>query len=262
MAERDALVGYTGFVGNTINQSDWPFYARFNTANIDAMREGRYDTIICAGVYAEKWKANREPEADWSSIKRLVDVLDTVSANRVVLVSTVDVYPSPLCVTEDDVPARGAGEPYGRHRLELEFWIANRFPRHHIIRLPALFGTGLKKNVIFDLLVGNLLDRISPNGMYQWYPVHRIVSDIRRVIQAEVRLINVGVEALRTGDIAARLFPEIAIGSRDLRAARYDIRTRYATLLGGSGDYHIDASEAFTELSRYVSAVRLRGGKP
>ncbi|TAJ92130.1 MAG: NAD(P)-dependent oxidoreductase [Reyranella sp.] len=261
-SKRDALIGYTGFVGDTINRSDWPFAARFNSANIETMRGERFDTVVCAGVYAEKWKANRAPDADWSSIQRLIDILDTVSANRFVLISTIDVYPTPLNVTEDDLPPRGAGEPYGRHRLELEYWIANKFPRHHILRLPALFGPGLKKNAIFDLLVGNLVDRINPNGVYQWYPVARIAADIRRVIDADVRLINIAVEALRTGDIAEQLFPGVAIGSPDLPVARYDMRTRHAALLGGRGDYHMDASNAFAELSSYVSAVRLNGGKP
>lgn len=259
---RDALIGYTGFVGDTINRSDWQFSARFNTTNIDAMKGGRFDTVICAGVYAEKWKANRSPDADWSSIRRLIDALDTVSANRFVLVSTVDVYPRPLGVTEDDIPVRGTAEPYGRHRLELEYWIANKFLSHHIVRLPALFGTGLKKNAIFDLLVGNLTERINPNGIYQWYPVRRIGPDIRRVMEANVRLINVAVEPLRMGDIAKQLFPGVEIGSPDMPAARYDMRTRHAELLGGKGDYHIDASDAFAELGRYVSAVRLNGGKP
>ena len=261
-SEHDALIGYTGFVGDTINRSGWPFAARFNTANIEKMRGQRFDTVICAGVYAEKWKANSSPDADWSSIQRLIEVLDTVSAKRFVLVSTVDVYPVPLGVTEEDAPPRGTDEAYGRHRLELEYWIAQKFPRHHILRLPALFGPGLKKNAIFDLLVGNLVERVNPNGAYQWYPVARIAADIRRVIAADVGLINIAVESLRMGDIASQLFPGIAIGSPDLPGVRYDMRTRHAALLGGKGDYHIDASSAFAELSNYISAVRLNGGKP
>lgn len=258
----DALIGYTGFVGGTIDRSGWPLSGRFNSSNVETMRGGRFDTVICAGVSAEKWRANGDPVADWSSIQRLMGVLDTITAERFVLISTIDVYPEPVGVTEDDKPAPEAGQPYGKHRLRLERWIEGRFRRHHILRLPALFGAGLKKNAIFDLLVGNLVDRINPNGVFQWYPMRRLVEDMRRVIDADVRLINFAVEALRTGDIAERLFPGSAIGSADLAAARYDMQTRHAALLGGKGSYHIDAATAFEELRSYVSAVKQNGGKP
>ncbi|WP_092685106.1 hypothetical protein [Albimonas donghaensis] len=39
---------------------------------------------------------------------------------------------------------------YGRRRRMLETFCAERFPRCSIVRLPALFGPGLRKNFIFD----------------------------------------------------------------------------------------------------------------
>ncbi len=257
----DALVGYTGFVGGTLDGSGWPFGARFNSRNIADMAGGRFGTVICAGVSAVKWKANREPAADMEGIERLWSVLDTIEAERFVLVSTIDVYPVPLGVTEDDQPSEAAGEPYGRHRFVLERRVAARFPRHCIVRLPGLFGTGLRKNPIFDLLTGNLTDRINPAGRLQWYPMRRFASDLRRILDAEVPLVNVAVEPLATGMIAERLFPGVPIGAPHHPAPCYDMRTRHAALLGGSGGYHLDATESLRELGDYVAAVR-RSGAP
>ncbi len=258
----DALIGHTGFVGGTLDRAGWPFGARFNSTSIEAMRGGRFGTVVCAGVSAVKWKANREPEADWAGIARLLDVLDSVQADRFVLVSTIDVYPRPVGVTEDDHPARGEGEPYGRHRLEVEHRIAGRFADHLIVRLPALFGQGLKKNAIFDLLTGNQVDRINPNGSFQWYPMRRFPADLRRAMEAGPRLLNIAVEPLRMTDIAAAHFPGARLGAPDTPPAFYDMRTRHAALLGGQGGYHIDAATSLAEIGAYVAAVRQGGGTP
>ena len=176
----DALIGYTGLVGGTLDRSGWQFGSRFNSRNIAEMRGREFGTVVCAGVSAVKWRANLDPGGDWAGIAALWEVLTTVRARRVLLVSTVDVYPRPIGVTEADAPPRGEGDAYGRNRLELELLVAQRFEHHTIIRLPALFGEGLKKNAIFDLLTGNLTDRIPPAAVMQWYPLRRFAEDARR----------------------------------------------------------------------------------
>ena len=90
----DALIGHTGFVGGTLDRAGWPFAARYNSRNIESMRGESFKTVICAGVSAVKWKANREPEADWARIERLINVLETIEVERFVLISTVDVSPT------------------------------------------------------------------------------------------------------------------------------------------------------------------------
>lgn len=258
----DALIGHTGFVGGTLDRSGRSFGARFNSRNIGEMRGGRFGTVVCAGVSAVKWMANKEPEADRAGIRRLTEVLETVAADRFVLVSTTDVYPNPAGVTEADMPAAEEGQPYGRHRLELERWVAGRFAAHAIVRLPALFGTGLRKNIIFDLLTGNQVDRISPNGVFQWYPMRRFAADLDAVLGAGLRLVNIAPEPVPTTRIVAELFPGARIGEASLPAARYDMRTRHAALLGGRGDYHLDADQVMAEMAAYVAGVRASGGVP
>ena len=48
-------------------------------------------------------------------------------------------------MTPDGLPA------YGRNRLQLERWVREDYPNALIVRLPALYGIGLKKNFLFDL---------------------------------------------------------------------------------------------------------------
>jgi nucleoside-diphosphate-sugar epimerase len=258
----DALIGHTGFVGGALAASGWPFAARFNSSNIQEMRGRRFGTVVCAGVSAVKWLANREPEADWRGIASLLDVLSTVRAERFVLVSTIDVYPVPLDVTEADVPPLGNGQPYGRHRLQIEHAVRERFACNHIVRLPALFGDGLRKNALFDLLTNHMTQQINPEGHFQWYPLRRFADDLRRIIAAELALVNIAVQPLRMGDIAARFFPSLEIGPAGGPGPRYNVRSLHAALLGGAAGYHLTGDQALEEIGHYVAVVRARGGLP
>lgn len=251
----DALIGHTGFVGSHLGR-DWGFRHKFNSKNIGDIRHKSFGVVVCAGVSAVKWLANKEPEKDWVQIEGLVGHLDTISCEHFVLVSTVDVYSNPIGVTEDDIPDPAAAQPYGKHRRLLEQWVERRFPSHTIIRLPGLFGQGLKKNIIFDMMTGNMCSNISPNGVFQWYPLHRFASDLRKAIAASISPLNIAVEPISTAAIQAALFPEVAIGGADLPHARYDMQTRHAGLLGGTEPYHLDAPAVMAELASFVQAMR------
>jgi hypothetical protein len=253
----DALIGHTGFVGSTIARAR-DFQACFNSKNIGEIDGHSFGTVICAGVSAVKWMANREPEADLRAIRLLMDHLATVQAAHFILISTIDVYREPVGVTEDDIPPTHGLHPYGLHRLILERFVTERFPRATVIRLPGLFGPGLRKNLIFDLLQANQTDRISPAGVLQWYPLRRFPADLARIAAASVPLINVAVEPVPTSVICKRFFPGIAIGGPDLPAPCYDMRTDYPEALGGSGVYHLRSDTVIEELGRFIAAERTR----
>lgn len=251
----DALIGHTGFVGSNLLR-DRRFDACFNSGNIDEIRGRHFSTVVCAGVSAVKWLANKEPEKDLAGIQALKDRLQTIQADRFVLVSTVDVYPSPIDVTEADEPDAAAAQPYGRHRLELERWVAERFPTVSVVRLPALFGPGLKKNILFDLMNNHMTANINPNGTFQWYPLRRFASDLHRIIASGLPLVNVAVEPVGTDLIASQFFPGVPIGPADMPRQSYDMRTRHAALLGGRGDYHLDQAEVLAELATFFAGMK------
>ena len=148
---KKALIGYTGFVGgNLVRQMD--FDDLYNSKNISQIENKSYDIIICAGVRAEKYLANKYPEQDLEQIQSLIDLLGTVGCAHFVLISTIDVYNNPSDVDEDTKIDETTLHAYGKNRLYMEKWAAQKFAKHTIIRLPALFGTGLKKNFIYDCM--------------------------------------------------------------------------------------------------------------
>jgi hypothetical protein len=247
-----ALIGHTGFVGGHLLRQR-SFDARFNSRDIETIRGRAFSEIVCAGVSAVKWKANQEPEADWRGIQRLMDCLTPVSAGHFTLISTIDVYRDPIGLTERDAPTREGLHPYGLHRLALEAFIAERFPSHTIVRLPALFGEGLRKNAIFDLMTGNMTDRIIPNAAFQWYPLRRIGADLATIVGAGTSLINITAEPVTMDAIRTLFFPGVALAEPSPSPPRYDLRSIHDALLGGHDGYHLDATTVLEELAAFLT---------
>jgi nucleoside-diphosphate-sugar epimerase len=252
-----ALIGHTGFVGGNLARQH-RFDACFNSRNFRAMAGRRFDLLACAGLSAAKWLANREPEADRERIAALCDVLATVEAKRVILISTIDVYPSPDGVDESTTVDADAGRPYGRHRLQFERFIAGRFREVLVARLPGLFGTGIKKNVLFDLLHDNGLEAINPASRFQWYDLAHLWRDLTRCLALDLRLVNLVNEPIATADILARFFPRAQVGSA-APAVAYDVRSLEAAALGGAGGYLQDRAAVLAEIGRFVAAATRRG---
>ncbi len=146
----DAIIGATGFVGtNLVAAHD--FSARFSSKNIVDIDGGRYDTVVCAAAPAAMWAANRDPKGDLANILTLIAHLERVTARNFVLVSTVAVLADPAAGLDETTDRFETVKAYGRNRRRLEEAVTDLFPRSHILRLPALFGLGLKKNFVFDI---------------------------------------------------------------------------------------------------------------
>jgi NAD-dependent epimerase/dehydratase family protein len=254
---RRALIGHTGFVGGTLLAAGG-FAHTYNSKNIGSLAGERFDEIVCAGISAVKWLANKEPEVDWAGIQRLLDALAQVRAERFVLISTIDVYPEPTQPLDEDAALALSSEPYGRHRRLAEQWVIEHFPVCSVVRLPALFGAGLKKNALYDLLNDNLIAKINPASTFQWYPTGRLSGDLARIAEAGLCVVNLFTEPVAMRDILDRFFPGAKVGSESGAAARYNLRTKYAGLFGGTPPYVMSASQVLTAIGDFVNWERQR----
>ena len=249
-----ALIGHSGFVGGNLRRQS-AFDAFFRGADIDSIRGREFTEIVCAGAPAEKWKANAQPEEDRQAIGRLTAALGEVRCDRFVLISTIDVYPVPRGVDETAAidPVRCA--PYGRHRLLLEQFIRERFPAH-VMRLPALFGPGLKKNAVYDLLHDHQVEKIDGRGVFQFYPVERLSSDIERMTGGGIELLNVAAEPLSIAEVARRFFKRTLRDGDSPAAPRYDFRSVHARAWGRSDGYLYSADTVLRELGAWIESER------
>jgi nucleoside-diphosphate-sugar epimerase len=253
MKAKRGLIGYTGFVGgNLMGQAQ--FDARYNSKNVEELAGAELDLLVISGTPAAKWIANREPEADLNNIKRLIAAVTSVKqVGHVVHISTVDVYPVPAGVNEDSEIDATGHHAYGSNRLYLEGALREYFgDALTIIRLPGLFGPGLKKNAIYDLLNDNNIDRIHCDGVFQFYNTERLWADICRIREQGIQLINMTSGPLRIGDIARKAFGMDFDNRPDYTAPSYDFKSRHAESLGGQEGYLYTADQVLGEICAYV----------
>lgn len=253
---RTALIGHTGFVGGTLARAaSWD--ACFNSANIDTIAGQDFDLILCAGVSAVKWLANKEPEADQAGIARLTTPLGQARARELVLISTIDVYPDPSADADEETPLDPTrNHAYGRHRAELETWATRHFDQVRVVRLPALFGAGLRKNALFDLLHGNMIDAINPAGVFQWYPLDRLWQDIGITRAANLGLVNLFAEPLPMARIIDTFFPGAPVGPAKHPAPVYNLGTCHGHLFGGNDRHIMTADAVMTAMAQFIMAER------
>lgn len=250
-----SLIGDTGFVGGNLLRQV-PVDAAYNSGTIDAIVGRCFDLLIIAGAPGAKWRANQDPDADDAAIARLTAALMQVTARRAVLISTVDVYPNAVGVSEATAVVPTDASPYGRHRRQLEDVVTTRFDAV-VIRLPGLFGPGLRKNVIFDLLNRRGIEQINPDSTYQWYPIDRLWIDIRLALAKRLQLVNLVTEPLRVDELARDAFGlELAAAGASAPATYYDVRTEYDRLFGGRGGYLAAKTESVRRIAAFVKQAR------
>lgn len=250
---KDALIGYSGFVGSTLlKQAE--FSALYRSTNIHEIENREFDLVVCAGAPAQKWIANREPADDNSKIESLIAHLRTIKCKQFILISTVDVFNEPIGVDES-TPVEEAGlHAYGLHRRLLEKFVEQQFPRYLIVRLPGLVGPGLRKNVIFDFRNENNLHAIESRGVFQFYPMVNLWFDIQKALEANLSLVHLTAEPVSVADVSMRGFGRPFAQKLTNPPARYDMQTRHAQIFGSLGQYQYSARETIQAIRAYAQS--------
>jgi nucleoside-diphosphate-sugar epimerase len=253
-----ALIGHTGFVGGVLN-NQMDFDARFNSGNIEDLRGQYFDEIYCAGVQAVKWWANKEPEKDWERIQRLLDPLSEVGVGRFVLLSTVDVFQETLGLDENSDVDRDGLHPYGLHRLRVEDFVRENFEKHHIVRLPGLFGKGLKKNIIYDFLMDNQTEKIDSRCVFQFYNLNHLCEDLLKTQSENISLLHVATGPLSVAEVAAGAFGKEFDNTPLDKAPFYDFRSVHANAWGRDDGYLYSKEVVLEEIRVFASRARAEG---
>jgi len=249
---KTALIGYTGFVGATLEASISPSH-RYRSTNIDEIRGESFDHVICAGVQAMKWWANLHPADDLAGIEKLLGALSEVRVDRFTLISSIDVYPVPRGVDETSLIEKECHHAYGLNRLHVEEWVAGNFPKVAILRLPGLFGPGLKKNVIYDMIHDNGLEKVHPDGVFQYYDTRRLAGDIDQVWKSGIGLLNVSSEPIGTAEIRDRYFAGKHLGGDGPPPPSYDMRSVHASAWGGQEGYLYSKEQVLGQLGDWLT---------
>lgn len=213
--EKIAIVG-KGAVGSAIMKSldDLEIkYDSYDSSNIEEIFKDCYNLLIYSGVNASKYYADRNPIEDRLHCLRAYDIFKNICADQKILISTIDAS------SAFDQPSA-----YGINRAILESKILKDeelSDKSKILRLPALYGSTVKKNAWYDSIRGaesirlnddlirkidlecknlrssadrsnyNILSFVNPRSDFAWYHLDTILKTIARVTESYESLYQV-----------------------------------------------------------------------
>lgn len=257
---KNAIVGYTGFVGSNLQQF-YKFNYFYNSKNFNTATDKTFDTLFFAGIPAVKWYANKNPEQDFNILENIKNILNTITVKKIILISTIDVYNDVTKQFDEDyIINHDSNHTYGKNRFLFEEYIKNTFNNYNIIRLPALFGKGLKKNIIYDLINNNNVNDIPLNSSFQWYYLDWLKKDIDIILEHDIKVCNLFTEPIHTKEII-KVFIEVYnidyqfqleyLGdNKPMR--KYDLSTKYNSFFKCDKKYIIESSEVIKSIKEYL----------
>lgn len=228
----NALIGHTGLIGTVLGASI-EFDQTYNSATIDLIQNAEFDIVYCAAPSGNRMLANQQPDRDTSNVKYLADCLRTVTANRFVLISTVDAVHAPESV-------------YGSNRLSLEHFAQTQFECCHVIRLCTLIHPQITKNLLFDIRHQQYLDRVNGAMVRQYYPLSRLCRDINTVIAHNIREINLVSEPVSDRELMQRFSPRTVLINKP--TVPYNLHSQEPF-----GRYVLTKSQVFEHVQEYMN---------
>lgn len=248
------LIGYTGFVGqNILRQAR--FDAFYNSSNIEDIEGRSFNLLVSAGTSSLVWLANKEPAKDLEAINILINSLQYVKAKKFVLISTIHVYPNPIGVDEDSEIDIAHQQPYGKHRSLLESFVSKHFDAT-IVRLPHIFGEGIKKGPIYDFLNKNQVEKIDSGSILQCYNLDYLWKDITIALNNNLKILNVAVEPISVKEIMRYAFEMEFENKTIAQPLKCDFHTKHAKLWGRNSKYLYDKREALEDLKKFAEAYK------
>ena len=311
---RDLLVGSTGFVGGNL-RAKHTFAAVCHSSDIAAQYGTQPDLCVYAGVPAAMFLANADPEADMEVMRTARENLRKIAPKSLVLISSIAVFADSRGRCEDDAPDTDGLPAYGRNRLQLEQWVREDFNDALIVRLPALYGAGLKKNFLFDLhtitpamlkpekynelaeksplvktgytladngfyklngtadktalkdfFAGNDFNALAftdSRSRYQFYNLGRLWQDIETARAAGLTMLHLCTPPISAAEVYTAVTGK-ADWTNELPKSPfdYDLRSRYAAVLGGSGDYLCTKEEELDDVTPGIKRMTRRSTPP
>ena len=239
--EKSCLIGYTGFVGiNLLKHMSFDDY--YNTTNILTLKNKVYDTIVFCALPGLVWAVNNNPDSDLTLIYNFIELLKTVLCKKFILISTINVYDQLNSMKDESWIPSSITEAYGKHRLYFENYIRSSYNEYHIIRLPALYGLGLEKGIIYDLLQENYLHNLNINDIYQFYDLNDLALDIEKCVKQNISVINLFPEPISVKTLIDECFRHYTLDNSCIRcdhncyyisqreAKKYNICTKYGSV--------------------------------
>jgi hypothetical protein len=109
----------------------------------------------------------------------------------------------------------------------MEEWVLKNFENSYIFRLPALFGHGLKKNALYDMMNKNQVEKLRSHWHFQWYSVNWLWKDIQTHIRKNHKIVNLVTPTFSLKTIQSLFFPGLRLSDTQDTCIRYNISSIY-----------------------------------
>jgi nucleoside-diphosphate-sugar epimerase len=247
------IIGASGFVGGYLS-NQYPKVSRFGRNNITDLYNDESDFYIIAAAPGEKWKANNNPQLDLENMQDLIHSLSVIREKKCVLISTIDVFPVGVEFNEDSIVPEHHPESYGANRGYLERELSTRFNRLQIVRLPGLFGPGLKKNLLYDLLMKKNAPNLNPKSTFQYYDIRNLPGHLTMIENIDSKVFNLACEPIQVSDVYNHCFGRTAPQSNG-PILDYKMKTNYSYPLSGKEfDYLMNREEVLRSIKNWVAS--------
>lgn len=234
----NTLIGHTGFVGSNLSKQ-FSFNKFYNSKNINDIINYEHELVVCSGISSVKWQANKNPEQDYKQICSLIKNLEKTKIQKLILISTIAVYDNP------------ADNAYGQNRLYAETYLKNTFDDIHIVRLPSLFGDGLRKNAIYDLLNNEYSFLPNKHSVFQYYCLDYLWQDIKKVVDNDISVLNIATEPVIFSDVL-KMFDNVEINS-DKKPHYENMLSNYGHLWDSNNSYLYSRKQVLNDLERFIN---------
>ena len=155
-------------------------------------------------VSSKKFLANNNKKSDLTNIKNLIKNLDKVDCNKIICISTIDVFDNKHSNENTKIVKKNL-LPYGYNRLQLINFIKKKFKNYLIIKLPSLFGNNERKGFFYDLIKFKNIKFYNEKSELQWYYTPFLSKDIKKLKNSKIREINLVSEPISCGSIIKKL---------------------------------------------------------
>jgi len=252
-----AIIGARGMVGQNLYNlynSDNKVYS-ITRDNIETYNNLKFDIVFVTAADGRKYLANKEPYSDLIAIMSLLNALKFYQTDKIVLISTIDVYNTNNNIGNENTKLSFTVPNYGSNRLLLEFALDDLFKEKLlVIRLQGLIAKNLKKNLLFDIKNRRTLPNFSKETTFQFYPLNRLRNDIALILKARLKLCNLSAEPISINEIYSIANREqIKSSAKNSIVLNYNIKSIYHSLSLGNNGYWLDKNSVIFEIQNYFN---------
>ncbi len=227
------LIGDSGLIGGVLKEKiKFDFF--FNSKNISDFDNFKFNNseLYLSCLPATKWMVNKNPNVDFENLYKIVKIISKNKYKKIILISTIDVYNDSKLSSDEDSKILIEKLSYGTNRFMFEILVENfvEYEKLYIFRLPALFGKGIKKNILFDLLNNNNIEMINYYSTFQWYNLKNLADDIFNYTEKypNEKRFNLFTEPIETSNIL-EYFPKYKNKFiKDKTKIEYNFKTKFS----------------------------------